>query len=67
MKSHELVAAYLNLSPEERHEFDRLYAGRVRLLRLVARLRKASPEQLRQVREFLERSPRQRRFEGAPW
>ena len=67
MKSHELVAAYLNLSPEERHEFDRLYAGRVRLLRLVAKLRKASPEQLRQVREFLERCPRHRRFEGAPW
>jgi hypothetical protein len=67
MKSHELVAAYLNLSPEERHEFDRLYAGRVRLLRVVAKLRKASPEQLRCVREFLERNPRQRRFEGAPW
>ena len=67
MKSHELIAAYVRLLPEERHEFDRLYADRVRLLRVVANLRKASPEQLRLIREFLERSPRQRRFEGAPW
>ena len=58
MKSHELIAAYVRLSPEERHEFDRLYAGRVSLLRVVAKLRKASPEQLRRVREFLERRPR---------
>ena len=67
MKSHELIAAYVRLSPEERHEFDRLYAERVRLLRVAAKLRKASPEQLRRVREFLERSPRRRRFGGAPW
>ena len=45
MKSHELMAAYLKLSPEDRYEFDRLYAGRVRLLKICARLRKATPEQ----------------------
>jgi hypothetical protein len=56
MKSHELMVAYVRLSAEERHEFDRLYARRVRLLRLI----KASPEQLRRVREYLERSPRRR-------
>ena len=67
MKSHELFVSYVKLSPEERHEFNRLYADRVRLLRVAANLRKASPEKLRLVREFLERSPRQRRFEGAPW
>jgi hypothetical protein len=67
MKSHELIAAYVKLSPEERHEFDRLYAGRMRLLKVVAKLRKASPEQLRQVIEFLEKSARRRRFGGAPW
>jgi hypothetical protein len=60
MKSHELFVAYVKLSPEERHEFDRLYARRVRLLRFIARLRKASPEQLRRVREILERIPRRR-------
>ena len=62
MKPYELIMAYVKLSPEERHEFDRLYAGRLRLLRLVARLRKASPEQLRRVREYLESSPRSRGF-----
>ena len=65
MKSHELIAAYAKLSPEERHEFDRLYAGRVRLLRVVAKLRKAPTEQLRQVLGFLEKSAIRRRFGGA--
>jgi hypothetical protein len=66
MKSHELIAAYIKLSPEQRHEFDRLYAERVRLLRVVAKLRKATPEQLRCVREFLERCPRRQRFGCTP-
>ena len=67
MKSHELIAAYVKLSPEERHEFDRFYARRVKLLWLIAKLRKASPEQVRRVREFLEKLPRPRRFPCAPW
>jgi hypothetical protein len=66
MKSHELIAAYINLSPEERHEFDRLNAGRVRLLRVVAKLRKAPTEQLRRVLDFLERSPRRQRLGCTP-
>jgi len=64
MKPHELMAAYVKLSPEGRHEFDRLYSGRVILLKVVARLRKASPEQLRRVREFLEKSPKRRGLGG---
>jgi hypothetical protein len=53
MKSHELMAAYLKLSPEDRYEFDRLYACRVRLLKIWARLRRATPEQLRGVETIL--------------
>ena len=66
MKSHKLIAAYVMLSPEERHEFDRLYADRVMPLRVFPKLRKASPEQLRCVREYLERSPRRQRFGCTP-
>ena len=53
MKSHEMMVAYFKLSPEERHEFDRLYARRVILLRIYAKLHRATPEQLRGVREIL--------------
>ena len=34
MKSHDMMVAYLKLSPEERHEFDRFYARRVIFLRI---------------------------------
>ncbi len=67
MKSHELIAAYIRLSAEERREFDWFYARRVMLLSLVAKLRKAPPDRVRQVREFLERMPPPRRFAAAPW
>jgi len=53
MKSHELMVAYLKLLPEDRYEFDRLYAGRVRLLKICAQLRRATPEQLRGVDKVL--------------
>jgi hypothetical protein len=53
MKSHEMMMAYLKLSPEERHEFDRFYARRVIFLRLYPKLRRATPEQLQVVREIL--------------
>jgi hypothetical protein len=57
MKSHEMMVTYLKLSPEERHEFDRVYARRVILLRIFSRLRRATPEQIRRVREILEKKP----------
>ena len=60
MKSHEMMVTYLKLSPEERHEFDRIYARRVMLLRIFAKLRRATPEQVRRVREILEKKPRWR-------
>jgi hypothetical protein len=53
VKSHELMLAYLKLSPADRYEFDRLYAGRVRLLKLCAHLRRATPEQLREVKKIM--------------
>jgi hypothetical protein len=53
MKSHELMAAYVKLSPEDRYEFDRLYAYRVRLLKICAHLHRATPDQLRGVEQIL--------------
>jgi hypothetical protein len=67
MKSHELIVAYVKLSPEERHEFDRIYARRVMLLRIFAKLRRATPEQIRRVREILERKPGWRTLRAKAW
>ena len=53
LKSHEMILAYLNLSPADRYEFDRLYARRVKLLKICAQVRRATPEQLREWEKIL--------------
>jgi len=66
MKAHEMMWAYLRLSPEERHRFDIFYGRRVWLLRIWAKLRRATPEQMRRVREILEKKPGWRGVPFAP-
>jgi hypothetical protein len=66
MKPHEMMWAYLRLSPEERHRFDIFYARRVWLLRIWSKLRRATPEQIRRVREILEKKPGWRGVPFAP-
>ena len=52
MKSHEFMAAYLKLSPEDRYEFDRLYARRVTLLKICAQVRSAPSAFMASTAEF---------------
>jgi hypothetical protein len=66
MKAHEMMLAYLRLAPEERHRFDIFYARRVWLLRIWSKLRRATPEQIRRVREILEKKPGWRGVPFAP-
>lgn len=66
MKAHEMMWAYVRLSPEERHRFDIFYARRVWLLRIWSKLRRATPEQIRRVREILEKKPGWRGVPSAP-
>jgi len=47
MNATELMARYMLLPPEERGKFDRYHARRVWYLALWARIRRATPEQLR--------------------
>jgi len=53
MSGTELAVEYLMLPAEERSRFDRTYRDRVRLLVLKDRLARATPGQLRRVREIL--------------
>ena len=53
MNATELMARYMLLPPEERGKFDRYHARRVWYLAQWARIRRATPEQLRRVKEIL--------------
>jgi len=53
IKAYRLMTEYMKLLPEERRAFDWAYANRRRVLRLYAQLRRATPEQVRHVRDYL--------------
>jgi hypothetical protein len=53
MSATELMARYMLLPAAERGRFDRLYANRVRHLAVWTEVRRATPEQLRRVKEIL--------------
>jgi hypothetical protein len=53
MSATELMARCMLLPAAERGRFDRLYANRVRHLAVWTEVRRATPEQLRRVKEIL--------------
>jgi hypothetical protein len=57
MNGKELAVEYLRLPVAERGNFDRLYGHRERLQKLHDLLARATPEQLRHVKDILKQKP----------